>query len=61
MEEFEICTECIRPEICLSRCECSIIVHSSEEVAKHRNEEAFMSWINEHATNRDIGRDGGAE
>jgi|688.fasta_scaffold112906_3 hypothetical protein len=60
MEEFKICTECIRPEICLSRCECSIIVHSHEAVAKVRNEEAFMSWINDHATNRDIGREGSA-
>jgi hypothetical protein len=55
MEEFKICTECIRPEICLSRCECSIIVNSEEAVARLRDEESFMSWINEHATNRDRG------
>ena len=60
MEEFETCTECFRPEICLSRCECSIIVSSEEAVARIRDEEAFMSWINEHATNRNIGCDGGA-
>lgn len=55
MEEFKICTECIRPEICLSRCECSIIVNSEEAVARLRDEESFMSWINNHATNRDRG------
>jgi hypothetical protein len=60
MEEFIICTECFRPEVCRTRCECSIIVHGSEEVAKHRDEEMFLEWINDHATNRDIGRDGGA-
>ena len=60
MEEFNTCTECFRPEVCTARCECSIIVHGSEEVAKHRDEEMFMEWINDHATNRDIGRDGGA-
>jgi hypothetical protein len=60
MEEFKICTECIRPEVCTSRCECSIIVNSEEAVARIRDEEAFMSWINEHATNRNIGREGSA-
>jgi hypothetical protein len=53
--EFKTCADCIRPEICSSRCECSIAVHAHEEVAKIRDEEAFMSWINEHATNRDRG------
>jgi len=55
MEEFNTCTECFRPDVCISRCECSIIVHGSEEVAKHRDEEMFMEWINDHATNRDRG------
>lgn len=55
MAEFNTCTECFRPEICTARCECSIIVHGSEEVAKHRDEEMFMEWINDHSTNRDRG------
>jgi hypothetical protein len=58
--EFSTCTDCHRPEICSSRCECTIIVHSAEAVAKIRDEEIFMEWINAHATNRDIGRNGGA-
>ena len=55
MEEFNTCTECFRPDVCISRCECSIIVHGSEEVAKHRDEEMFMEWINDHASNRNRG------
>jgi len=61
MEDFNTCTECPRPEVCLLRCECNIIVHSTEDVATLRSEEEdFMEWINDHATNRNIGRDGGA-
>lgn len=55
MEEFKVCTECFRPEICTSTCECNIIKHSLEQVAQIREEEMFMEWINEHATNRDRG------
>ena len=55
MEEFKVCTECFRPEVCTSNCECSIVKHSLEQVAQICEEEMFMEWINEHATNRDRG------
>ena len=63
MEDFKFttCTECFRPEVCTSRCECNIIAHSTEDVAQLRGEEEdFITWVTDHATNRDINRDGGA-
>ena len=60
MLEFKTCEYCHRPEICDSRCECTVDILVNEDIAKQRDD-AFMQWIADHATDRDINRDGGAE
>jgi hypothetical protein len=59
MENLTICETCHNPDVCVERNECGIEKHINEDVATLRSEEeAFMEWINDHATNRD--RNGGA-
>lgn len=45
MKEFNTCTECVRPEVCTARCECSIIVNAAAAVATHSNDEIVTEWI----------------